>query len=169
MGLINNIDNFTDIEGKKVAVIGGGAVGLDVVEFFSERGAIVSIVERLPMLARDLDVVTKVSMMSMVEKNNVEVLTNTSLLEVNDNSFKIEINGKEELLEFDYGFVCLGMRSNNPILKDLEEYFEDADVEIINIGDSAKARRIIDGVQEGRNVIDALESIGAFMKVAECI
>lgn len=169
MGLINNIDNFTDIEGKKIAVIGGGAVGLDVVEFFSERGAIVSIVERLPMLARDLDVVTKVSMMSMVEKNNVEVLTNTSLLEVNDNSFKIEINGKEELLEFDYGFVCLGMRSNNPILKDLEEYFEDADVEIINIGDSAKARRIIDGVQEGRNVIDALESIGAFMKVAECI
>lgn len=169
MGLINNIDNFTDIEGKKIAVIGGGAVGLDVVEFFSERGAIVSIVERLPMLARDLDVVTKVSMMSMVEKNNVEVLTNTSLLEVNDNNFKIEINGKEGLLEFDYGFVCLGMRSNNPILKDLEEYFEDADVEIINIGDSAKARRIIDGVQEGRNVIDALESIGAFMKVAECI
>ena len=66
MGLINNIDSFKDIEGKKVAVIGGGAVGLDVVEFFSERGADVSIVERLPMLARDLDVVTKVGMMATV-------------------------------------------------------------------------------------------------------
>lgn len=162
MGLINNIDSFNDIEGKKVAVIGGGAVGLDVVEFFSERGADVSIVERLPMLARDLDVVTKVGMMAMVEKNNVNVMTNTSLLEVNDDSFKIERYGKEELLEFDYGFVCLGMRSYSPMLNDITEYFEDSNVEIINIGDSKRARRIIDGVQEGRNITESLEYIGAF-------
>ncbi len=162
MGLINNIDSFKDIEGKKVAVIGGGAVGLDVVEFFSERGADVSIVERLPMLARDLDVVTKVGMMATVEKNNVNVMTSTSLLEVNDDSFKIEKDGKEELLEFDYGFVCLGMRSYSPMLNDVTEYFEDSNVEIINIGDSKRARRIIDGVQEGRNITEALEYIGAF-------
>lgn len=162
MGLINNIDSFKDIEGKKVAVIGGGAVGLDVVEFFSERGADVSIVERLPMLARDLDVVTKVGMMATVEKNNVNVMTSTSLLEVNDDSFKIEKDGKEELLEFDYGFVCLGMRSYSPMLNDITEYFEDSNVEIINIGDSKRARRIIDGVQEGRNITEALEYIGAF-------
>ena len=162
MGLINNIDSFNDIKGKKVAVIGGGAVGLDVVEFFSERGADVSIVERLPMLARDLDVVTKVGMMAMVEKNNVNVMTNTSLLEVNDDSFKIERYGKEELLEFDYGFVCLGMRSYSPMLNDITEYFEDSNVEIINIGDSKRARRIIDGVQEGRNITESLEYIGAF-------
>ncbi|MGL4338154.1 MAG: FAD-dependent oxidoreductase, partial [Turicibacter sp.] len=63
-GLINQINSFTEFDGKKVAVIGGGAVGLDVVEFFSERGAHVSIVERLPELARDLDFVTKVNMMA---------------------------------------------------------------------------------------------------------
>jgi hypothetical protein len=31
----------------------------------------------------------------------------------------------------------------------------------MNIGDSLKARRIIDGVREGRNVLDALEETGA--------
>ncbi|MCB2579028.1 NAD(P)/FAD-dependent oxidoreductase, partial [Listeria monocytogenes] len=38
-GLISNIDDFTEFSIKKVAVIGGGAVGLDVVEYFSERGS----------------------------------------------------------------------------------------------------------------------------------
>ncbi|HAX72527.1 MAG TPA: 2,4-dienoyl-CoA reductase [Firmicutes bacterium] len=161
-GLINNLNNFTDFEGKKVAVIGGGAVGLDVVEFFSERGATVSIVERLPQLARDLDFVTKVNMMAMIDHNNVDVLTSTSLLEVNDDSFHIERNGEKELLEFDYGFVCLGMRSHNPIFAQLQEHFANRQVEVINVGDSARARRIIDGVAEGRNITVTLEAMGAF-------
>ncbi|MBA5760141.1 FAD-dependent oxidoreductase, partial [Escherichia coli] len=33
-GLISNIDDFTEFSNKEVAVIGGGAVGLDVVEYF---------------------------------------------------------------------------------------------------------------------------------------
>lgn len=165
-GLIDNIDSFTEFNGKKIAVIGGGAVGLDVVEFFSERGAEVSIVERLPMLGRDLDPVTKTGMMSMVRDNNVDVMTSTSLLEVNDSSFKVERDGKEEIIDFDYGFVCLGMRNHAPILAQLHEHFGDSEVEVINIGDSVRARRIIDGVQEGRNLTDALESIGAFSQLA---
>lgn len=165
-GLINNIDNYIELEGKDVAVIGGGAVGLDVVEFFSERGANVTIVERLPMLGRDLDPVTKTGMMSIVRDNNVTVMTNTSLLEVNDDSFKVERDGKEENIKFDYGFVCLGMKNNSPILSQLHEHFGDSEVEVINIGDSYRARRIIDGVQEGRNITDTLESIGAFSELA---
>ena len=48
-----------DMTGQKVVVIGGGAVGLDVVEFFAPRGAEVSIVEMMPAIGRDLDPVTK--------------------------------------------------------------------------------------------------------------
>ncbi len=113
------------------------------------------------MLARDLDIVTKVGMLSMVKENNVEVLTNTSLLEVKPNSFLVEKDGKQEEIEFDYGFVCLGMRNYAPILNELEEYFEDQNVEIVNIGDSSRARRIIDGIKEGRNITSELERIGS--------
>ena len=160
-GLMKDVNRF-DFEGKKVAVIGGGAVGLDVVELFSTRGAEVSIVERLPMLGRDLDIVTKVGMLSMVKENNVNVLTSTSLLEVKENSFVVEKDGVQEELEFDYGFVCLGMRNYAPILGELQEHFLGTDVEIINIGDSVRARRIIDGIKEGRNIVTTLEKIGAF-------
>ena len=35
-------------------------------------------------------------------------------------------------------------------------YTSDTNVEIINIGDSVRARRIIDGVQEGHNILNVL-------------
>ncbi|MCC0660443.1 MULTISPECIES: FAD-dependent oxidoreductase [unclassified Clostridioides] len=159
--LFNDIEDFKikDLENKKVVVVGGGAVGLDVVEFFSENKARTSIVEMLPVVGKDLDPITKVTMMKMLKDYNVDVYTNTALLEVEDDNFKVKKDKEELLLDFDYGFICLGMKSNNPILNDLKKHFEAKNVEVINIGDSKIARRIIDGVREGRNIITTLEKL----------
>ncbi|MCC0694976.1 FAD-dependent oxidoreductase [Clostridioides sp. ES-S-0048-02] len=159
--LFNDIEYFKtkDLENKKVVVVGGGAVGLDVVEFFSENKAKTSIVEMLPVVGKDLDPITKVTMMKMLKDYNVDVYTNTALLEVQDDNFKVKKNEEEFLLNFDYGFICLGMKSNNPILNNLKKYFEAKNVEVLNIGDSKIARRIIDGVREGRNIITTLEKL----------
>ncbi|QPJ84940.1 FAD-dependent oxidoreductase [Sarcina sp. JB2] len=155
--MIENIPNYPeDMIGKKVVVIGGGAVGLDVVEFFAPRNAKISIVEMQPVIGKDLDPVTKVQTSTLIEKHDVLELTNTALLEVKDNSFIVRRDGKEEELEFDYGFVCLGMRANAPVLESLRENFDSSKVEIVNIGDSVRARRIIEGVQEGRNILNTL-------------
>ena len=51
-------------------------------------------------------------------------------------------------------------RSDNPILNKLNEYSAEEDVEVVKIEDSRAARRIIDGVQEGRDIIVTLERIG---------
>lgn len=162
-GLLNSIDQFENlnVEGKKVAVIGGGAVGLDVVEYFAQKGATVSIVEMMPMLGRDLDVITKISMMDIIKKHNVDVNTSTALVEVASDHFKVKKDEEELNIDFDYGFVCLGMRPENPGLKDLQEHFEEKNVEVINIGDSARTRKIMDGVREGREITLALEKIDA--------
>lgn len=155
--MIENIPNYPeDMTGKKVVVIGGGAVGLDVVEFFAPRNAKISIVEMQPVIGKDLDPVTKVQTSTLIEKHDVLELTNTALLEVKDNSFIVRRDGKEEELEFDYGFVCLGMRANAAVLESLRENFDSSKVEIVNIGDSVRARRIIEGVQEGRNILNTL-------------
>lgn len=155
--MIENIPNYPeDMTGKKVVVIGGGAVGLDVVEFFAPRNAKISIVEMQPVIGKDLDPVTKVQTSTLIEKHDVLELTNTALLEVKDNSFIVRRDGKEEELEFDYGFICLGMRANAPVLESLRENFDSSKVEIVNIGDSVRARRIIEGVQEGRNILNTL-------------
>ena len=49
------------------------------------------------------------------------------------------------------------MRSYSPLMNELKEAFDDEDVELLNIGDSVRARRIIDGVAEGRNILIALK------------
>ena len=48
------------------------------------------------------------------------------------------------------------MRANAPILDAVREAFEDQNVEIMNIGDSVRARRIIEGTEEGRNILNVL-------------
>ena len=161
LGMINHINDFPkDLEGKKVVVVGGGAVGLDVVEFFADRNADISIVEMMDQIGRDLDPVSKNDTKAMMKKHNVHQLTKTALLEVKDSSFLVRGDGEPYELPFEYGFVCLGMRAQGQLYQNLTEEFSSEDVEIMNIGDSQRARRIIDGTQEGRNVLTVLEQKG---------
>ena len=161
LGMISHINDFPkDLEGKKVVVVGGGAVGLDVVEFFADRNADISIVEMMDQIGRDLDPVSKNDTKTMMKKHGVHQLTKTALLEVKDSSFLVKGDGEPYELPFEYGFVCLGMRAQGQLYQSLAEEFSSEDVEIMNIGDSQRARRIIDGTQEGRNILTILEQRG---------
>ena len=160
--MINHVNDYpTDLTGKKVVVIGGGAVGLDVVEFFAPRGADVSIVEMMPIIGNGIDPVSKVDMGTLMKKYGVHQMPNTALKEVRPDNFLVEADGELKELPFDYGFVCLGMKAENPVLQQVKDAFEDdQNIEIVNIGDSVRARRIIEGTEEGRNILNTLEKRG---------
>ena len=161
LGMINHINDYPeDMTGKKVVVVGGGAVGLDVVEFFAARNAEISIVEMMDQIGRDLDPVTKNDMKDQMKKHHVAQLTKTALQEVKDSSFLVKDAEGERELPFDYGFVCLGMRAQGQLFAELSDAFVSDDVEILNIGDSKRARRIIDGTLEGRNILNTLTQMG---------
>ena len=157
--MIERIPEYPEhMEGRKVVIIGGGAVGLDVMEFFTERGARVSMVEMLPMIGNGLDPVSRCDIHAKLKKYQVEQMVNTMLQEVRNDRFIVKTPQDEiKELPFDYGFICLGMKASTPVLKELEEIFSDTNVEIINIGDSRRARRIIEGTEEGRNILSVLE------------
>ena len=84
----------------------------------------------------------------------------SSLQEVKDSSFLVKDAEGERELPFDYGFVCLGMRAQGQLFAELSDAFVSDDVEILNIGDSKRARRIIDGTLEGRNILNTLTQMG---------
>lgn len=160
--MINHIQDYPEnLSGKKVAVVGGGAVGLDVVEFFAPRGAETTIIEMLPAIGNGLDASSTSGMKECMEKHHVRQMVNTALMKVNPHSFLVKYDGREEELPFDYGFVCLGMKAYAPLWEAIEAGFEGEDVEILNIGDSVRARRIIDGTDAGRHmVLNTLERLG---------
>lgn len=146
-----------DMSGQKAAVT-GGAVGLDVVEYFAPRGAEVSIVKMMPVIENGIDPVSKAGTFNLMEKHGVKQLTNTALLEVKEQAFLVKNpDGSETDLPFDYGFVCLGIRANNPVLDQLRETFNDGQTEVMNIGDSVRARRIIESTEEARNILNVLD------------
>lgn len=159
--MIDSIPTYPeDCSGMKIAVVGGGAVGLDVVEFFSNRGADCSIIEMLPFVGNGLDPITKSQTNEMIEKHHVNVMTSTALQEVCSDHFIVKANDELKDVNFDLGFVCLGMRSYSPLYNELVEYYQDSNVDIMNIGDSVRARRIIEGVAEGRNILSVLKQRG---------
>ena len=162
LSMIKHVPDYPeDMTGQKVVVIGGGAVGLDVVEFFAPRGAEVSIVEMMPAIGRDLDPVTKNDTKCMMEKYNVNQLTSTALQEVKEDCFVVKSpEGEVYELPFDHGFVCLGMRAQSKVYEEVSKAYKDTNVRVENIGDSVRARRIIDGTFEGRNIVFTLEQKG---------
>lgn len=162
LDMIDHLGEYPeDMTGKKIVVIGGGAVGLDVVEYFAPRGADVSIVEMMPIIGNGIDPVSKVDINTLMNKYGVKQMPNTALKEVRPDNFLVEVNGEQKELPFDYGFVCLGMKAEHPVLQNLRDAFGEEDqIEIVNIGDSVRARRIIDGTEEGRNILNILESRG---------
>ena len=147
--MIERIPEYPEhMEGRKVVII----------EFFTERGARVSMVEMLPMIGNGLDPVSRCDIHAKLKKYQVEQMVNTMLQEVRNDRFIVKTPQDEiKELPFDYGFICLGMKASTPVLKELEETFSDTNVEIINIGDSKRARRIIEGTEEGRNILSVLE------------
>ena len=74
-------------------------------------------------LGKDLDLITKLAMMEIVEKYKVNVYTSTKLTQVNKSDFLVEDeNGCMINLNFDLGFICLGMRADAPLLPELQAY-----------------------------------------------
>lgn len=155
--LLGDMENFQDFEGKRIAVIGGGAVGLDVMEYYAERGAKeVHVVEMQSEVGKDLDLITKITMMDIAKEHGAIFHADTKLIKVNGDSFLVEKDGKEEEISFDLGFVCLGMRANAPMMDELQQFVNKSGATLVNIGDSKRARRIMEGTREARDVINLI-------------
>ena len=141
-----------DMTGKKCVVIGGGATGLDLVECFANKGADVSVVEMTGILGNGIDLVSRVAITNLMRKKDVKQLVNTKLLEVREHSFVTDAGE----LEFDYGCICLGLKSYNPLADEMAGV-----AKTISVGDAKLApRQIIDGTADGRNILNTLEEMG---------
>ncbi|MEE1227583.1 MAG: FAD-dependent oxidoreductase [Lachnospiraceae bacterium] len=163
--MINNTvaDKYPEdfCKGKKVLVMGGGAVGLDVVEYFAPRGSECTIVDMLPEIGMMSDPITKCSMRETFDTYGVKEYVKTGIQEIKDNAVVVKTpDGELKELEYDIAFCTLGMRSYNPMLDALKAEFDDTDTFVYPIGDSIRARRIMEGTMEGRAILNVLEYKG---------
>lgn len=161
---MENIPYFEKIaEGKKVVIIGAGAVGLDVMEFFALRKADVQVIEMMPSVGKDCDIVTKSTLKNLFKQHdNIDMHLSTALKKVCPDKFIAEHDGKMEEYPFDLGFICMGLVPDLPDVTAFETYARKNNIPYYNIGNSNKTGQIIHGTEAGRNVVNVIDMIGGF-------
>jgi hypothetical protein len=113
----------------------------------------------LPEIGKELDLVTKLFMKELLDKYDVEQHVSTKLQSIDNHKATVEKDGKSFDINFDKAFVCLGMRSFSPMMNELTDYANENDAMLLNLGDSKRARRIYEGSQEARRVINAVHAV----------
>jgi 2,4-dienoyl-CoA reductase-like NADH-dependent reductase (Old Yellow Enzyme family)/thioredoxin reductase len=142
------------LEGKKpvgdrVLVVGGGMIGCEVSDFLGEHLHQVTVVEMLPEIASDVPPPIKVFLLQRLKDYEVNIETETSVVEFLDDGVIIKKDGKtEERKGFDTIVLALGTKSNAELKEPLEARLS----EIYVIGDALEPRKAIEAIEEGARV-----------------
>lgn len=133
------------IKGKKVALIGSGASGLETAEFLCENKNDVSIIEMQDAIGKGIYVQHYLDAMDKLSKFKINYMPSNKLLAVTDTGIKLENTAENKIIDYavDYVVLSLGVRSNNELVEACKANFENVRV----IGDAAAVGRIESSVR----------------------
>lgn len=160
--------------GEKIAVIGGGAVGLETAEFLGMKGTIspealyflfkyeaesverlrelitkgtkeITLFEMMPKVGKGVGKSTKWVLLGNIEKLDIEVITEAKVLSIKDGEVKYEVNGKSEARQFDSVVNAAGSSS----VTDVASKLEGMGIPFKIVGDSVRPAQINDAIHEG--------------------
>jgi NADPH-dependent 2,4-dienoyl-CoA reductase/sulfur reductase-like enzyme len=135
--------------GRRVLILGGGLVGIEIAEHLARERREVVVVEMLDDIARDMETITRKMVLKRLEELHVHVHTRTRLLRMNDGEALVLAGdaGKESSLgRFDSVLVSVGHRSHDPLSAELRE----AGIPVRVIGDAREPGQVFDATQAGR-------------------
>jgi 2,4-dienoyl-CoA reductase-like NADH-dependent reductase (Old Yellow Enzyme family)/NADPH-dependent 2,4-dienoyl-CoA reductase/sulfur reductase-like enzyme len=136
--------------GKKVVVIGGNRIGMDIAYTIMKRklAESVSIIEQqsVPTVGYDMEVMNMAMMtMCLLPKLGVRAFTGTRVEEIADNSVRVtDPEGKKQKIEADTVVYSAGYISDSALYEALVGEVK----ELYAIGDCVKTRKIRDAVHE---------------------
>jgi len=131
---------------KRVLVIGGGLIGMEVADYLSERGTEVTLVE---MLKRSpvLKITSHGYMLhKRLRDKNCQLLFATTVTSIGDGNVEVETAGEKATIEpIDQVVVAVGLKARDT----LKDVLESMKIPHAVIGDAKSARRIIEATEEG--------------------
>lgn len=135
--------------GRRVVVIGGGAVGVETALFLAEKGTLtadavkfllvnqaedpatlyelatkgtkdVVLIELLEAIGADIGITTRWTFMQDLARSGVKLHASTKALEIGAEHVKVLLEGKETLLPCDSVVLASGARPHNPLQAEVE-------------------------------------------------
>ncbi len=131
--------------GNRVAVIGGGSVGLETADLLAGQGHEVEVFETLENLAEDMGPARKRFLMDRLRENNVRIHTSSAVTSVTDQGVTFTHNGETKELNVDSVVLAAGTRP----VDHLSTALRDAGFAVHTIGDAVKPRQATEAIYEG--------------------
>ncbi|MFC1916668.1 FAD-dependent oxidoreductase [Chloroflexota bacterium] len=132
--------------GVNVVVVGGGLVGCETAVFLAGKGKRVTLVEMLGGLALHVTPQSRPRLLQMLAQSKVEVLTNTTVSQITDDSVIASgKSGEKRELKADTVVLAVGFKPR----EELEQALMGKVAELRAIGDCVEPRKIIDAMWEG--------------------
>jgi len=135
---------------KEVAVIGGGMVGCETALYLSELDNKVYLLEMLPQLAQDAEVITRIELLKELnERGNITIMSNTKCMDVIGGKvvYLCEADPQSSELHVDYLVFALGTKPRRELFEALKGKVN----EIYLIGDAKSPRKIYHAILEAAN------------------
>ncbi len=131
--------------GGRILVVGGGMIGMEAAEALASRGVVVTVVEMLSDIARDMEPVTRKLLMRRLETLPVTILTGTTLLAIDADGVLVTApDGREQRLDpVDAVIMTVGTKPNNALANELKNRGVDAYV----VGDADHPNQVIGAVE----------------------
>ena len=155
---LNDMDKISgfinDKKPKTAVVVGGGFIGLEMVEALVKRGLKVSVVEMMPHVMAIMEPVTAGFIEKEMLSYGVGIHTNAGVTEIHTKSVKLD-NGKE--LDADMVLLSIGVRPTLQLAKDagleigeaggllVNQQLQTSDVDIFAAGDMVEIEHRVNG------------------------
>ncbi|MEE0509861.1 MAG: NAD(P)/FAD-dependent oxidoreductase [Peptococcaceae bacterium] len=132
--------------GHKVAIIGGGDIGVELGIHLNQLGHECTVVEMGHYIAPKAQLTERISYLEWLEQEKVNTMIDTKCVEITDQGAIIEdADGNKTLLEADTVIIAVGTKS----LVEERDKFIDTAFDVINVGDCVKASSIVHAVHTG--------------------
>lgn len=132
--------------GRRIVVLGGGAVGLETAHFLSRQNKDVTVLEATGQVGGDMGAIMSFYLRRRLKSTNVEILRWSEVKAIEGNEVIFLQEGKEARFgNLDAVILALGARANDPFSKDIGPYVP----EWFLIGDARKPRKALNAIFEG--------------------
>ncbi|MDY0072338.1 MAG: NAD(P)/FAD-dependent oxidoreductase [Thauera sp.] len=143
---IQNLSRLWMPLAKKVAIIGGGLVGIELAEFLVARGREVVILEEGRDLGWELPIVRRWRVLHALREHGVALHTKVKIEAINKKNIEyIDADGNRQRLDVESVVLAVGARPDDRLARSLEE----AGVPVTQVGDGAQLGYIEGAVKSG--------------------
>ena len=136
-----------DEVGKKVVIVGGGSVGVELGIHLNGLGHESTIVEMGEYIAANAQLTERTAYINAMNEYKVKTMTETTCTEITDKGVWVKEKEDKKFLEADTVIICAGTKS----LTEERDQFIDTAFDVINVGDCVDASSIVHAVHTGFN------------------